>query len=99
MRHTRYKREKTKDLTRREAQILELVKKGLQSKDIGLDLGVTEKTVKFHLTNIYRKLGICGRKDLGVSTRSWGYSYKKEDSVFLDNTDHELPLGANHGLN
>lgn len=98
MRHTRYKREKTQELTRREAQILELVEKGLQSKDIGLELGVTEKTVKFHLTNIYRKLGICGRKDLGVSTRSEGYSFKKEEAVFLENTDHVLPLGANHGL-
>lgn len=66
MRHTRYMGERAKDLTRRETQILEIVKKGLQSKDISLELGITEKTVKFHLTNIYRKLGICGRRDLNI---------------------------------
>ncbi len=45
-------------LTAQEQKVLELVGKGLTNKKVGVELGITEKTVKFHLTKIYKKLGI-----------------------------------------
>ena len=43
-----------KGLSNREAEVAELVSKGLSNKEVANQLFVTEKTVKFHLTNIYK---------------------------------------------
>jgi DNA-binding NarL/FixJ family response regulator len=48
-------------LTEREATILEAVAGGKTTKAISAELWVSEHTVKFHLTNIYRKLGVSNR--------------------------------------
>jgi DNA-binding NarL/FixJ family response regulator len=48
-------------LTERELEILAAVARGLSNKAISQELWVTEQTVKFHLTNIYRKLGVPNR--------------------------------------
>jgi DNA-binding NarL/FixJ family response regulator len=48
-------------LTDRERVILEAVAGGLTTAAISKDLWVSEHTVKFHLTNIYRKLGVVNR--------------------------------------
>jgi DNA-binding NarL/FixJ family response regulator len=49
------------DLTPRESTILMAVADGLTTKAISQDLWLSEHTVKFHLTNIYRKLGVSNR--------------------------------------
>ena len=49
------------DLTKRERTLLEAVARGLSTKAISRELWISEKTVKFHLTNIYRKLGVHNR--------------------------------------
>lgn len=48
-------------LSEREALILQLVARGYRSKEIGFDVGISERTVKAHLTNIYNKLGVDSR--------------------------------------
>jgi DNA-binding NarL/FixJ family response regulator len=48
-------------LTERELTILAAVAGGLTTKAISGELWVSEHTVKFHLTNIYRKLGVSNR--------------------------------------
>jgi DNA-binding NarL/FixJ family response regulator len=48
-------------LTPREQSILEAVAHGLTTTAISKQLWVSEHTVKFHLTNIYRKLGVANR--------------------------------------
>ena len=48
-------------LTQREQQILAAVAQGSTTAEISRDLWVSEHTVKFHLTNIYRKLGVVNR--------------------------------------
>ena len=48
-------------LTERESTILVAVAGGKTTKAISAELWVTEHTVKFHLTNIYRKLGVSNR--------------------------------------
>lgn len=53
------------ELTRRELQILRIVAEGRSNGDIARRLWVTEQTVKFHLSNIYRKLGVSNRTEAG----------------------------------
>ena len=48
-------------LTPREMEILRLVASGASNGLIARQLWVTEQTVKFHLSNIYRKLGVANR--------------------------------------
>jgi DNA-binding NarL/FixJ family response regulator len=48
-------------LTDRERSILAAVSSGMTTSAISRDLWVSEHTVKFHLTNIYRKLGVSNR--------------------------------------
>ena len=51
----------TAGLTTRERQILMLVAEGQQNLEIAERLWITEQTVKFHLSNVYRKLGVANR--------------------------------------
>jgi DNA-binding NarL/FixJ family response regulator len=48
-------------LTERELEILRLVAEGYTNGRIAAELWVTEQTVKFHLSNTYRKLGVANR--------------------------------------
>jgi DNA-binding NarL/FixJ family response regulator len=57
-------------LTERELSILRLVAEGLSNLDIATQLFVTEQTVKFHLSNIYRKLAVSNR------TEATRYAYR-----------------------
>jgi len=50
-------------LTDRETAILSALARGLSNEAIGKELWVAEQTVKFHLTNIYRKLGVSTRTE------------------------------------
>lgn len=47
-----------------ENRVYDLVLLGKKNKEIADDICRTEKTVKFHLTNIYRKLGLKSRSQL-----------------------------------
>ncbi|HJU89974.1 MAG TPA: helix-turn-helix transcriptional regulator [Gemmatimonadaceae bacterium] len=49
------------ELTQRELQVLRAVARGARSATIAGDLGITERTVKAHLANIYLKLGVESR--------------------------------------
>jgi len=57
-------------LTGREQTLLEALSRGLSTKAISAELWISEKTVKFHLTNIYRKLGVHNR------TSAMRYAYE-----------------------
>jgi DNA-binding NarL/FixJ family response regulator len=50
-------------LTDRELEILRLVSEGQTNGRIARELWVTEQTVKFHLSNTYRKLGVANRTE------------------------------------
>ena len=56
-------RGKAAGLTERETSILAAVARGLSNDQIAKELWVTQQTVKFHLTNIYRKLGVKNRTE------------------------------------
>jgi len=48
-------------LTRRELEILEHVSEGCSNRQVAHLLWITDQTVKFHLANVYRKLGVKSR--------------------------------------
>jgi len=50
-------------LTAREREVIQAVARGLSNKAVAAELHVTVQTVKFHLTSIYRKLGITNRTE------------------------------------
>jgi DNA-binding NarL/FixJ family response regulator len=50
-------------LTSRELEILQLAAQGYTNGRIARELWVTEQTVKFHLSNTYRKLGVANRTE------------------------------------
>lgn len=52
-------------LTRREFDILRLASEGHSNARIARILWVTEQTVKFHLSNVYRKIGVANRTEAG----------------------------------
>jgi DNA-binding NarL/FixJ family response regulator len=50
-------------LTEREISMLKALARGLSNQAISKEFWVTEQTVKFHLSNIYRKLGVANRTE------------------------------------
>ena len=59
-------------LTPRELQILGAITRGRRNKDIGADLGITERTVKAHVSSIYAKLGVASRAAAAATAISEG---------------------------
>lgn len=55
--------EANKSLTGREAEVLQLLARGLSNKAIGARLYISETTAKFHVGNILRKLEVSGRAE------------------------------------
>ena len=49
------------DLTPRETEVLELVRQGLANKQIARRLGISERTVKAHLTSTFQRIGVVDR--------------------------------------
>lgn len=50
-------------LTDRESEVLGLLSKGLANKQIAVALGISEHTVKFHVSSIYAKLNVTNRTE------------------------------------
>ena len=59
-------------LTTREREILALVASGASNSRIARQLWVTEQTVKFHLSNVYRKLGVANRTEASHHAHMYG---------------------------
>lgn len=60
-------------LSGREVQLLRLIGEGLSNKRIAYALSISEVTVKFHLGNLYRKLGCANRKEAIRSATALGW--------------------------
>jgi DNA-binding CsgD family transcriptional regulator len=52
------------DLTPAEERVAALVAEGHTNKEVAAALFLTERTVEFHLTHVYRKLGVRSRAEL-----------------------------------
>lgn len=62
---------RTAGLSNREIDVVKLVIKGFSNKQVGNELCIAEKTVKFHLTHVYKNLSIKSRAELIV----WCFSH------------------------
>jgi DNA-binding NarL/FixJ family response regulator len=54
------------NITRMEKRVAELIEEGLSNKEISYRLSIREKTVKAHITSIFKKLGFRSRYQLIV---------------------------------
>ena len=59
-------------LSEREVEVLECVAKGLPNKLIARKLGISEKTVKAHLTRIYQQIGVTDRTQAALWAKEHG---------------------------
>src|SRR5439155_6103035 len=59
-------------LTRREKQMLEALGEGMANKDIAHQYGISECTVKHHLTRVFDKVGVYSRLELLVFAKHHG---------------------------
>src|SRR3954469_4134765 len=53
-------------LTSREAEVLELARKALANKQIARRLGISERTVKAHLTSVFQRIGVADRTPAAI---------------------------------
>jgi DNA-binding NarL/FixJ family response regulator len=70
--------EKLSTLTRRELDIVKLIADGATNKEVGVELDISDRTVKGHLSNIFLKLGIPDRMKL---------------MLFLNDERQQAPMG------
>ncbi|MCT2345453.1 response regulator transcription factor (plasmid) [Niallia taxi] len=63
----------TTNLTEKELFILKAAAKGYRNKDIAFDIGISERTVKAHLTNIFNKMGVNSRTEAVAVAIERGY--------------------------
>jgi DNA-binding NarL/FixJ family response regulator len=68
-------------LTRRELTIMKAVARGLTNDAIAKELWVSEQTIKFHLTNAYRKIGVKNRTEAARWAFDQGLLYESDASA------------------
>ena len=66
------------DLTPRELEILQLVLTGYTNKVFAAQINISEKTVEFHLDNIYTKIGVRSRVMAGIWALQQGMMKTRE---------------------
>ena len=71
-------KDKSKRLTRRQIDVIRGVAKGLPNKLIAYELGLTEGTVKVHITVILKTLGVTNRTGAVIEAVKKGYITKEE---------------------
>jgi len=62
----------TAELSPRETEVLRLVVEGLLNKQVAQRLGITERTVKAHLTSIYQRVGVADRTQAALWAQRHG---------------------------
>ncbi len=91
-------------LSPREKEVTDHLLKGKSNKQIALAMGVSERTVEFHLKNIYTKMQVGSRVELilqlgkttGSETQHPGESTVELSRANLDNDSHSTPMRAAH---
>jgi len=77
-------------LTRCEIRVLQLVRQGLFNKQIAYELGISEPTVKAHISAILRKLNVFSRTQIVVETANLDF-----DAILRNKTACEASSGGN----
>jgi two-component system, NarL family, nitrate/nitrite response regulator NarL len=56
--------QQAQNLSRQQQKIIEAIVEGCSNRDIAQEMSLSERTVKYHLTQIFQKLGVSGRMEL-----------------------------------
>jgi DNA-binding NarL/FixJ family response regulator len=67
-------------LSEKEQAVLQALARGLSNREIAGELWLAEQTVKFHLTNIYRKLGVSNRTEAANVAYRHGFTANRPDT-------------------
>lgn len=59
-------KDKVSDLTKREMEVLKLIASGMFNKEIASSLDISERTVKNHISNIFKKISVSDRTQAAV---------------------------------
>lgn len=59
-------KEAKEELTKRELEVLKLIARGMYNKEIADELVISEKTVKNHISNIFRKIDVSDRTQAAI---------------------------------
>lgn len=78
-------------LTPQEQRILRMVSKGLGNREIGERLSVCEKTVKYHVTNLFRKLNVRNRVEAALVLADRG-----QEKTVPETTPQLAPFDGKH---
>lgn len=65
-----------RQLSPREREVLQLITEGLNNQEIAGKLFISEKTVKNHITRIFKKLDVTNRTQAAISAKQY-FSYEK----------------------
>ena len=74
-------KDRVHDLTNREIEIVELVGRGMNNKEIAKELTIGEATVRHHLSSVYSKLGVEDRLNLAIFAYQHGIVTPPERSA------------------
>lgn len=74
--------------TQRELQVYELVIRGKCNKEVAAALGMTTRTVRFHLSNIFTKAGVAGRIELICRAANLRERSLNSAAIFSTDTGH-----------
>jgi DNA-binding CsgD family transcriptional regulator/uncharacterized protein YqgC (DUF456 family) len=69
-------------LTQRERDVVDLLLRGKGNRQIATSLGISVRTVEFHLTNVYSKLEVGSRVELIVKLRAEAFQSEHENPVY-----------------
>jgi DNA-binding CsgD family transcriptional regulator len=81
--------QETNPFTEREKDVARILLQGKSNKQIALELGITSRTVEFHLRNIYTKLGVASRTEAILKLAERGL-LKTPDAVPVESTVEEM---------
>lgn len=79
-----------KGMSPRQREVCFFAKKGLSNKEIAQEMYITEKTVKFHFTDIYRIMGVKSRA--GLMAALYEFQPPVEEVIVGKESRNELPV-------
>lgn len=72
LRRERHCRNSSENLTEREMEIIAEISAGACNLAIAQKMGISQETVKKHLSNVFQKLGVCSRLELAIRAMQMG---------------------------
>jgi DNA-binding CsgD family transcriptional regulator len=85
----------------REKDVVKLLLRGKSNKQIALDLGISTRTVEFHLSNIYAKLNVSSRTEVILKLakgRLWESTGNSASDLLVNSTVDQIPGSTKNGF-